>query len=483
MKRILTSILLVFGLVILFGCGKESLLSIESDTNLSFPQDGGRVSVSFSCNGNWFVSTPDSWLGISPSSGFASDEPLSFVLFCDENDSYDPRTGTVTITSGSLSKSITVTQAEDTDLIVPTTLLELSKEAQTVSVKVQANVSYTVTIDENSKSWISQASTKGLVESTLSFNIAQNDGENRTGTITVEYEDLKEKVTVSQAGPSLVFEDATFRAYCLENFDTDKNGEISQREALDVTTISLPEGSAIRSLKGLEGFHQLLELRCNNQQLSSLDLSGCPSLMTLYCGDNLFTELNLSACPLLNVLDCRNNQLSSLNLETCPKLELLTCSGNQLQNISVSACTLLTNLQCGNNQLASLDVSGCSRLTSLSCDNNNLTSLKLDMCSSLDNLFCSHNQLSAIDLSSCPALRVFWCTNNQLTNLELKDCPGLEELNCQWNLFESLDFSNNIILAYVDCSLNSELREIWLLTGQEIATFIYDQALAVIKYK
>jgi len=483
MRRLLNSILLFLGMAAFVACGKEGSLSVISDSNLSFTQDGGRISVSFSSSGDWVVTTQDSWLSVSPSSGFASTEPLSFVLFCDYNDSYDPRTGTVTITSGSLFKTITVTQAEDIDLIVPETSLEVSKDAQIVSVKVQTNVPYTVLIDEDSKSWISQASTKGLAESAVSFSIARNDGEDRTGTIILEYEDLKEQVTIIQAGPSLIFTDAGFREYCLANFDENGDGEISQREASAVTTITLPEGSEIASLKGIEGFHQLLELRCSKLQLSSLDLSGCNSLMLLYCEGNRIKDLNVAGCPMLNTLDCRNNLLATLDLSACPKLTSLTCSGNQLQSINVSACTLLTNLQCGNNQLASLDVSGCSRLTSLGCDDNKLTSLKLDTCSSLDNLFCSYNQLSAIDLSPCPALRVFRCSNNQLTNLDLKDCPGLQELNCQWNMFESLDFSNNILLAYVDCSLNSELVEIWLITGQTIAEFHYDQDRVTIKYK
>ena len=56
-------------------------------------------------------------------------------------------------------------------------------------------------------------------------------------------------------------------------------------------------------------------------------------------------------------LHCSENQLTSLDVSGCTALTELRCSENQLTNLNVSGCTALTKLYCFSNQLTSLDVS------------------------------------------------------------------------------------------------------------------------------
>ena len=95
----------------------------------------------------------------------------------------------------------------------------------------------------------------------------------------------------------------------------------------------------------------------------------------------------------------------------------LYCENNQLTSLDVSGCSALTYLSCGNNQLTSLDVSGCSALSNLYCSNNQLTSLDVSGCSALSNLYCSNNQLTSLDVSGCSALTSLRCENNKISSI------------------------------------------------------------------
>jgi hypothetical protein len=78
----------------------------------------------------------------------------------------------------------------------------------------------------------------------------------------------------------------------------------------------------------------------------------------------------------LTSLLCNNNSLTSLNVSGLTALTNLTCFSNSLTSLDVSGLTALTYLDCQVNSLTSLDVSGLTALTNLFCNNNSLTSLR-----------------------------------------------------------------------------------------------------------
>ena len=112
------------------------------------------------------------------------------------------------------------------------------------------------------------------------------------------------------------FPDANFRAY-VGQFDTDGNGVLSEAEIGAVDSINCGV-LGIASLQGIEYFSALTFLVCSENQLTSLNLSGCSSLTWLFCDNNRLTSLDLSGCTELWQLDCRNNRLTSLDLRSCP---------------------------------------------------------------------------------------------------------------------------------------------------------------------
>ena len=130
------------------------------------------------------------------------------------------------------------------------------------------------------------------------------------------------------------FEDGNFKAYCVGNFDSDGDGEVSYAEAKVVTRIDVSNKS-ISSLKGIESFTNLTNLDCSTNQfssssnhLTSLDVSQNTALTKLKCYSNQLTSLDVSGCTALKELWCHSNQLTSLDVSHNTVLEVLYCNSN-----------------------------------------------------------------------------------------------------------------------------------------------------------
>ncbi|WP_298886886.1 T9SS type A sorting domain-containing protein [Porphyromonas vaginalis] len=196
------------------------------------------------------------------------------------------------------------------------------------------------------------------------------------------------------------------------------------------------------------------ELNGWNNQLTSLNVSGCTILTDLECFGNKLTSLDVSGCTALTELKCYDNQLTSLNVSGCTALTTLECFNNKLTSLDVSGYTALTTLKCSENQLTSLDVSKNTALTTLKCSENQLTMLDVSKNTALTKLECYHNKLTALDVSQNAALTELKCTNNQLTALDVSKNTKLGTLDCQQNQLTALDVSQNTALTKLVCAEN-----------------------------
>ena len=157
-------------------------------------------------------------------------------------------------------------------------------------------------------------------------------------------------IAVQSAGVAIDntnFPDANFRTV-VENFDTNKDGNLSDTEIAAVEKIDCAK-KGITNLKGIEYFTALKKLKCFKNQLTSLDVSKNTAL---------------------TYLDCYSNQLTSLDVSKNTALTGLYCSNNQLTELDVSKNTALTELNCSNNQLTSLDISN-TKINVLDREGNN----------------------------------------------------------------------------------------------------------------
>lgn len=166
---------------------------------------------------------------------------------------------------------------------------------------------------------------------------------------------------------------------CLPSvLDANGNGEIELSEAQSVALLSIPGGSNISDLTGIEYFTNLERLQCPFNHLTSIDVSQLIHLLWLQLRNNQITSLDLSNLTQLNRLDCQSNQLSSIDVNHQPGLEIFIASNNQISSFDFSANTALQRAYCDGNLMTSLDFSTNPNFFDLGCRNSpNLTSIKI----------------------------------------------------------------------------------------------------------
>ena len=132
------------------------------------------------------------------------------------------------------------------------------------------------------------------------------------------------------------FPDEIFRKYVADNYDKDANGRLSGEEKSVRVEFDL-SGMGISDLKGIECFLGILRLRCQDNQLTELDLSKNTLLSYVECSRNKLEKLIIRANK-VNILLCDDNRLKELDLSGLPELELVDCSNNQLTELNLSNC-------------------------------------------------------------------------------------------------------------------------------------------------
>ena len=143
MKHLFFALILLSGISILFSaCQKAPFLTMTGPRSLSFTHDGGTQTIAFASNRDWSITSSDSWIRVSPSSGLAADGDITVTLTVSPNTTYDSRTATIILSADGLSESLSVTQDMGLGLIVSPTSFDLTNDAQTIEVEVQKNVRY-----------------------------------------------------------------------------------------------------------------------------------------------------------------------------------------------------------------------------------------------------------------------------------------------------------------------------------------------------
>lgn len=266
------------------------------------------------------------------------------------------------------------------------------------------------------------------------------------------------EITVNQAddeGAHLLTFAEDFKAYLVENFDTDGDGEISRDEAELITAIEC-EDLGLTSLEGVRNLTNLQTLHCSYNAIETLDVSGMTSLTELLCDHNLITDLNVAGCTSLSSIECNSNAIGELNLTDCRNtLTTITCNENKLARLDLTNFDKLFHLNCDDNQLTELLVDGCTALTSVDCASNQLTTLDFRQTPLIGEVYCSNNKLTSVLFPENSMMGTFECGGNQLTTIDLRNCPHLASLTLAMNKLTSLSVNYLKDLTFIDCTYNS----------------------------
>ena len=297
------------------------------------------------------------------------------------------------------------------------------------------------------------------------------------------------------------FEDETFKAYCVANFDTDGDGEISIDEALAVTVMNCFNASSTHeytyyysgdnrydfiyasSLKGIEEFKNLQILNVSGSTsvqgpLASLDLRQNTALKLLIVNFNDITSLNIEGLNQLEGLECCYTKLPEIDAYGLSSLQDLNATNNTLlKKINISQCTSLTTLdiantlnlehfECAKTKLTKLNLSYQPHLSYVNCSN----------CSELEELDLSESKVSnTITWANCPAIKKFLFCNTQLATWPAEDFAGfsyLEEVDLYGSNYDgTLDLSDKGHLKKLDAGNNQKLTGIKVAQRAPIEDF------------
>lgn len=183
----------------------ELTLLVDSEELVLTPEEG-TLPISFKSNVEWTAMIKESemepWCVVTPSKGKAGDNTLSLIYL--ENKNTDNRSATVVFKAMDLTQEINVTQLQK-DVLVLTADKEydVPYQGQNLDFKVTHNLDLKVRSDAD---WITEVKTKALQEVDLTFAVAPNTGEARTGKITFTAGPFKEEIIVNQAAWVLEFD-------------------------------------------------------------------------------------------------------------------------------------------------------------------------------------------------------------------------------------------------------------------------------------
>ena len=159
--------------------------------------DSGQFSVS--ANYPWTVTSSASWMTLQTTGGSGN----GTVLYSITDNSGSKRSGTITVKSGSLTATHTVTQAVQPTLNISPSETSVSAAAANGSFTVSSDSMWTVS-KSGTATWLTLKTTSGSGNGTVSYSVAQNTGARREGCIYVKSGTVQRTYTVRQKCANVV---------------------------------------------------------------------------------------------------------------------------------------------------------------------------------------------------------------------------------------------------------------------------------------
>jgi len=329
MKKITSLLVIAATLLFISGCKPEVPYIEASPVSVIFPQEGGTQAISLSTNSmSWTASVSGKGFSISPASG-AGDATLQLTAAASTSSS--DQTGMLTIKSGTMQASVTITQSARNTLIVNgDNTVEAS--GGTYSLTLQYNTEYTVEIEEAAKSWIQYTGTKALSTATLQFLITPNTGSPRSGKVSVV-----DKAGIAQT-QTFTFnqKENALRTLLVQLYDNmDGNNWVAEKKTNWKTEEPIDQWAGVTMEEG-----KIIQLNLNGFGLNGQLPAGIGTLTDL-------TKLTLSSNPdLTGPLPSSLGDLANLDALLAVTTGLEGPLPKEMGNLKK-----LTNLQLNNNNI------------------------------------------------------------------------------------------------------------------------------------
>lgn len=301
--------------------------------------------------------------------------------------------------------------------------------------------------------------------------------------------------TIYYNNGGLYIPDTALKAYLVNNYDDNGDGEISIAESDNITMVNC-SGKGVADLTGLEACTNLVTLNCSENSISTIHLPSLLQLRTLTCNDNPIEHINLDNCSALQYLNlqgvttnainatstaisidgyaqaptlyftAKNTPFTSFTFKNTSAVTSLELYG-EFTDVTVTNNTALTSLVfyapvvnatlSGNSTLEGVDVSSLLQLESLDVQKCKLQSLDVTKNLALRSLVCSENELTSLDVANNTQLEKFYCNKNQLPRINVTANTVLQEFDISDNLLSALNVRSNTALTYLCVSNNAEL--------------------------
>lgn len=318
------------------------------------------------------------------------------------------------------------------------------------------------------------------------------------------------QVYYTASSPLVNIPDPAFKAYLVEHFDQDRDGEISRKEAAAIREIGVcSDERNIRSLQGIERMPNLRILQCTGRWIDGPEPEQPYYYQGKYRWPNCFgpagtlLDVDVSHNPALEVLDLGGNaglgdNMETLDLRNNPELVELGIGMTYLNYPDVSFLTKLEVLDLSHLRGTKPDISHLTKLRQFMMDHpqDDGTGYPVDVshCPDLEvlhiatagsvsdlsknpklvDLRVGYMQMKSLDITALHELDYLNCVGNRLLELDLSGNPKLQELECQENRIATLDVSaNRSLIKLWAAPMNNEagenlLKTLYVAAGQEI---------------
>jgi hypothetical protein len=182
--------------------GADSTLTV-SPTSQTPSSSAGSFSITVTSNVDWSASSDAEWLTVSPTSGSNNGTVTGTYT---ANTTGVARTGSITFIAGTLTQTVTVTQAIPVEISVTPTTQSVSAVAGNFAIDLSSNTAWTLS---SNAAWLTASPTSGASNASVTANYTANTGAARTGILTFSAGGETRTVTVTQATPALAVSPTT----------------------------------------------------------------------------------------------------------------------------------------------------------------------------------------------------------------------------------------------------------------------------------